>query len=131
VEGKEQRMNRKLLRVLDEIDKAEAKISEWQGHLAGLHEQRVQLEEKEIIKAVRAMGLTSRELAAAVDGLCTGKLALTETAGIGGGGSAVGGSMPGKVSGADASAPDGDGVSLAVETGNSPDKGEDLQGRDL
>jgi len=69
-------MNRKLLRVLDEIDRTEAKIAEWQGHLASLHEQRVQLEEKEIIKGIRAMNLTGRELLAAVDGLCTGKLTL-------------------------------------------------------
>ena len=69
-------MNRKLLRVRDEIDKTEVKIAEWQGHLASLHEQRVQLEEKEIVRGMRAMNLTSRELAAAVDGLCAGKLTL-------------------------------------------------------
>lgn len=69
-------MNRKLLRVLDEIDKTEAKIAEWQGHLASLHEQRVQLEEKEIVRGMRSMNLTSRELVAAVDGLCAGKLTL-------------------------------------------------------
>ena len=69
-------MNRKLLRVLDEIDKTEVKIAEWQGHLASLHEQRVQIEEKEIIRGMRAMNLTSRELADVVDGLCAGKLTL-------------------------------------------------------
>lgn len=71
-------MNRKLLRVLDEIDKTEAKIAEWQEHLARLQEQRKQLEEKEIVKAVRAMGLTSRQLVAAVDGLYAGKLTFAE-----------------------------------------------------
>lgn len=77
-------MNRKLLRVLDEIDKTEAKIAEWQNHLASLHEQRMELEEKEIVRAVRAMGMTSRELVAAVDGIYAGKLTLAETPGTGG-----------------------------------------------
>lgn len=75
-------MNRKLLRVLDEIDKTEAKIAEWQEHLARLHEQRVQLEEKEIVRAVRAMGLTSRELVAVVDGIYAGRLTLAEISGM-------------------------------------------------
>jgi hypothetical protein len=79
-------MNRKLLRVLDEIDKTEAKIAEWQDRLASLHEQRMQLEEKEIVRAVRAMGMTSRELAAAVDGIYAGKLTLAEIPGTGGSG---------------------------------------------
>ncbi len=76
-------MNRKLLRVLDDIDRAEAKIAEWQEHLARLHEQRVQLEEKEIVRAVRAMGMTSRELVAAVDGIYAGKLTFAEIPGTG------------------------------------------------
>lgn len=69
-------MNRKLLKVLDEIDKTEAKIAEWQGHLASLHEQRIQLEEKEIIRGIRAMNLPSRELAAMMDRLYAGDPAL-------------------------------------------------------
>lgn len=69
-------MNRKLLRVLDEIDKTEAKIAEWQGHLASLHEQRIQLEEKEIVKGIRALNLPSRELAAMMDRLYAGDLTL-------------------------------------------------------
>lgn len=83
-------MNKKLLKVLDDIDRAEAKIAEWQEHLAKLHEQRVQLEEKEIIRAVRAMGMTSRELAAAVDGIYAGKLTLAEIPGTGGSAVAAG-----------------------------------------
>lgn len=69
-------MNRKLIRVLDEIDKTEAKIAEWQGHLASLHEQRMQLEEREIVKGIRALNLPSRELAAMMDRLCAGDLTL-------------------------------------------------------
>ena len=69
-------MNRKLLKVLDEIDKTEAKIAEWQGHLARLHEQRMQLEEKEIIRGIRALNLPSRELAAMMDRLYAGDPAL-------------------------------------------------------
>ena len=98
-------MNRKLLRVLDDIDRAEAKIAEWQEHLARLHEQRVQLEEKEIVRAVRAMGMTSRELVAAVDGIYSGKLTFAEIPGAGGSTrAAVNGTaeMAGAVSGADA-----------------------------
>lgn len=69
-------MNRKLLKVLDEIDRTEAKIAEWQGHLARLHEQRMQLEEKEIIRGIRALNLPSRELADMMDRLYAGDPAL-------------------------------------------------------
>lgn len=122
-------MNRKLLKVLDDIDRAEAKIAEWQAHLAGLHEQRVQLEEKEIVRAVRAMGMTSRELVAAVDGIYAGKLTLAEIPGTGGSAGNAVDSMTETaktVSGADAagSAP-GSGAEMpsGVETDSFTDAG--------
>lgn len=99
-------MNRKLLKVLDDIDRAEAKIAEWQEHLAKLHEQRVQLEEKEIIRAVRAMGMTSRELAAAVDGIYAGKLTLAEIPGTGGSAGSTGDGVGEMVGAGDASGAD-------------------------
>ncbi len=99
-------MNRKLLRVLDEIDKTEAKIAEWQAHLESLHKQRVQLEEKEIVRAVRTLNLTSRELVAVVDGLCTGGLTFAAVPAAPG--------LPGGVSGQAADVP-ADSVSMPEE----------------
>ncbi len=115
-------MNRKLLRVLDEIDKTEAKIAEWQAHLESLHKQRVQLEEKEIVRAVRTLNLTSRELVAVVDGLCAGDLTFAAAA--------AGRGMPGGAAGqaADARADSvpmpeepetGDGTGHVLETSGS------------
>ncbi len=111
-------MNRKLLRVLDDIDKTEAKIAEWQAHLESLHKQRVQLEEKEIVKAVRAMNLTSRELVAVVDGLCTGDLTFAAVP--------AGRGMPGGVSGqaADVQA---DSVSMPEESETGDGTGHALK----
>lgn len=109
-------MNRKLLRVLDEIDKTEAKIAEWQNHLASLHEQRVQLEEKEIVRAVRAMGMTSRELVAAVDGIYAGKLTLAEIPGTGGSAGTEGSGMTGMAGGGAVSGP---GAESPVPGGNA------------
>lgn len=128
-------MNRKLLRVLDEIDKTEAKIAEWQNHLASLHEQRVQLEEKEIVRAVRAMGMTSRELVAAVDGIYAGKLTLAEIPGTGGSAGTAGSGMPGMAgagsvsgTGAESPVPGGDAEMTSgmdadgfADAGGSPD----------
>lgn len=109
-------MNRKLLRVLDEIDKTEAKIAEWQNHLASLHEQRVQLEEKEIVRAVRAMGMTSRELVAVVDGIYAGKLTLAEIPGTGGSAGTEGSGMTGM---AGEGAVSGPGAESPVPGGNA------------
>ena len=55
-------MGRKLNRVLDEIEKTKKKIAEWQGYLQELHMQRKQLEDAEILKAVRSTRLEGREL---------------------------------------------------------------------
>ena len=47
-------MNRKLHRVLDEIQKTEKKIAEWQEHLKELKLLEEQLENEEIIKSQSA-----------------------------------------------------------------------------
>ena len=50
-------MNRKLHRVLDEIQKTERKIAEWQEHLKELKLLAEQLENQEIVKTIRSMKL--------------------------------------------------------------------------
>ena len=55
-------MNKKLQKVLDEIEKTETKIAQWQEHLKMLLVQKKQLEDTEILKSIRSMRLESREL---------------------------------------------------------------------
>lgn len=55
-------MNTRLKRVLEEIQKTEKRIAEWQEHLKELHVRRKQMEDAEIIKSVRSMKLDSRQL---------------------------------------------------------------------
>ncbi|MBC5744886.1 DUF4315 family protein [Lachnospiraceae bacterium MD308] len=70
--------NRKLYRVLDEIQKTEKKIAVWQEHLSKLNEQREMLENAEIIKSVRSMKLGSRELLSVLEGVQNGTIVLSE-----------------------------------------------------
>ncbi len=71
-------MNKKLHRVLDEIQKTEEKIAAWQEHLGELNVQKEMLEDAEIIKSVRAMRLGSRELLSVLEGIQNGAVILTE-----------------------------------------------------
>ena len=71
-------MNRKLHRVLDEIQKTEKKIAVWQEHLNELNAQKEILEDAEIIKSVRSMRLESRELLAVLEGVQDGTITLSE-----------------------------------------------------
>lgn len=71
-------MNRKLYRVLDEIQKTERKIAVWQEHLSELNAQKELLENAEIIKSVRSMKLGSRELLAVLEGVQDGTIILSE-----------------------------------------------------
>lgn len=71
-------MNRKLHRVLDEIQKTEKKIAVWQEHLNELNAQKEILEDAEIIKSVRSMRLESRELLAVLEGVQNGTVTLSE-----------------------------------------------------
>ena len=52
-------MNRKLHRVLEEIQRTEKKIAEWQEHLKELKLLAEQLENQEIVKTIRSMKLDS------------------------------------------------------------------------
>lgn len=55
-------MNKKLNRVLDDIQKTEEKIAVWQEHLRELNVLREQLEEKEIVKSFRSLKLEGRQM---------------------------------------------------------------------
>ena len=67
-------MNRKLERVLDEIQRTEKKIAEWQEHLKGLNVRRKQMEDAEIIRSVRSMKLDSHELLEVLDSIQNGTM---------------------------------------------------------
>jgi len=71
-------MNKKLHRVLDEIQKTEEKIAAWQEHLGELNIQKEMLEDAEIIKSVRSMRLGSRELLSVLEGVQNGTVVLSE-----------------------------------------------------
>ena len=71
-------MNKKLHRVLDEIQKTEEKIAAWQEHLGELNVQKEMLEDAEIIKSVRSMRLNSRELLSVLEGVQNGTVTLSE-----------------------------------------------------
>ncbi len=71
-------MNKKLHRVLDEIQKTEEKIVAWQEHLGELNVQKEMLEDAEIIKSVRSMRLNSRELLSVLEGVQNGTVILSE-----------------------------------------------------
>lgn len=71
-------MNRKLHRILDEIQKTEEKISTWQKYLDELNIRLKMLEDAEIIKSVRSMRLGSRELLSALEGIQNGTVILSK-----------------------------------------------------
>lgn len=67
-------MNKKLNRVLDEIQKTEGKIVIWQEHLRELNVLREQLEDQEIVKSVRSMRLDSRKMLEFLEGIQNGTI---------------------------------------------------------
>ena len=69
-------MNKKLQKVLDEIEKTETKIAQWQEHLKMLLVQKKQLEDTEILKSIRSMRLESRELLQVLEKLQKGEFQL-------------------------------------------------------
>lgn len=69
-------MNKKLQKVLDEIEKTETKITQWQEHLKMLLIQKKQLEDTEILKSIRSMHLESRELLQVLEKLQKGEFQL-------------------------------------------------------
>lgn len=71
-------MNKRLNRVLDEIQKTEEKIAVWQEHLRELNVLREQLEEQEIIKSFRSLKLESRQMLEVLEGIQNGTIPLAD-----------------------------------------------------
>ena len=69
-------MNVKLKRLLDEIEKTEERIAQWQEHLRNLNLRRKQIEDAEIIKSIRSMKLDSRRLSEVLEEIQKGKISL-------------------------------------------------------
>ena len=69
-------MNKKLNRVLNDIQKTEEKIAVWQEHLRSLNELRVQLEEKEILNCFHSLKLGGRQMLAVLEGIQNGTIPL-------------------------------------------------------
>lgn len=70
------KINKKLLRVLDEIQKAEEKLAQWQKYLEELNIRKEQLEDQEIIKSIRSVKLESRELLSVLSDIQDGAIVL-------------------------------------------------------
>ena len=64
-------MNMRLKKVLDDIQKTENKILELQEHVRQLRIQKKQMEDAEIIKAIRSMKMDSRKMLTFLDGTVT------------------------------------------------------------
>lgn len=71
-------LNRRLKRILDDIQTAEEKIVMWQEHLRELNIQKEQMEDKEIIKSIRSLKLGSREMLAVLDQIQNGRILFTK-----------------------------------------------------
>lgn len=56
-------MNAKIQRVMNEIEKTKGKISEFQARLRDLEKQKTELENMEIVSAVRGMDISLADLA--------------------------------------------------------------------
>lgn len=67
-------MNMRLKKILDEIQKTEERIAEWQEHLRELNVRKKQMEDMEIIKSIRSMKLDSRSLLEVLDGIQKGTM---------------------------------------------------------
>ena len=65
-------MNVKIERVIKEIDKTKEKISEFQAKLRELEKQKTELENMEIVDAVRGMDISLADLAALLKTAKTG-----------------------------------------------------------
>lgn len=71
-------MNKKLKRYLEEIDRTEEKIAELQGHLKSVRAAQKQEEDLEIVRSIRGMKLSGRDLFALLNGLQDGTLKIRE-----------------------------------------------------
>ena len=70
-------MNMRLKKVLDDIQKTEDKILELQEYVKKLKIQKKQMEDAEIIKAIRSMKMDSREMLTFLDGIQNGTVTLS------------------------------------------------------
>ena len=70
-------MNVRLKRLLDEIEKTEERIAQWQEHLRNLNLRKKQIEDAEIIKTIRSMKLDSRRLSEVLEEIQKGKISLS------------------------------------------------------
>ena len=69
-------MNMRLKKVLDDIQKTEDKILELQEYVKKLKIQKKQMEDAEIIKAIRSMKMDSREMLTVLDGIQNGTVTM-------------------------------------------------------
>ena len=69
-------MNMRLKKVLDDIQKTEDKILELQEYVKKLKIQKKQMEDAEIIKAIRSMKMDSREMLTFLDGILNGTVTM-------------------------------------------------------
>ena len=69
-------MNMRLKKVLDDIQKTENKILELQEHVRQLRIQKKQMEDAEIIKAIRSMKMDSRKMLTFLDGIQNGTVTM-------------------------------------------------------
>lgn len=69
-------MNMRLKKVLDDIQKTEDKILELQEYVKKLKIQKKQMEDAEIIKAIRSMKMDSREMLTFLDGIQNGTITM-------------------------------------------------------
>jgi len=90
-------LNKKLNRVLDDIQKTEEKIAVWQEHLRELNVLREQLEEQEIVKSFRSLKLEGRQMLAVLEGIQNGTIPL---------GNAGEDDLPGKAEGMEPNEPE-------------------------
>ena len=69
-------MNMRLKKVMDDIQKTEDKILELQEYVKKLKIQKKQMEDAEIIKAIRSMKMDSREMLTFLDGIQNGTVTM-------------------------------------------------------
>lgn len=69
-------MNMRLKKVLDDIQKTEDKILELQEYVKKLKIQKKQMEDAEIIKAIRSLKMDSREMLTFLDGIQNGTVTM-------------------------------------------------------
>nr|WP_297872912.1 DUF4315 family protein [uncultured Blautia sp.] len=68
------KLNRRIKRYLEEIDKTERKIAELQQYLKGVQSALKQEENNEMIKSIRGMKLSSKELFNLLNGIQDGSV---------------------------------------------------------